>query len=229
MRQQSAADRAFREETRRSALLGQANRVLRDVLRNLRATGLAILPAGQRSEAQGRRRAVDRSQKEKLVDQLHTALSDTVCFVITHQSGMTVAEVTGLRRQMRDAGANFKVTKNRLARLALKGTKFERLSPLFTGPTAIAFSRDPVAAAKVAVEFANKNDKLSIVGGALGEQQLDVEGVKSLATMPSLDELRARLLGMLQTPATRIASLMQAPGAQLARVFAAYGRKGEAA
>ncbi len=119
---------------------------------------------------------MDRSQKEKLVASLHAAISDTACFVITHQSGMTVAEVTGLRRQMRDAGASFKVTKNRLARLALAGTKFEQLSPMFTGPTAIAYSRDPVAAAKVAVEFANKNEKLTIVGGALGSQQLDVGG-----------------------------------------------------
>jgi large subunit ribosomal protein L10 len=172
---------------------------------------------------------VDRSQKEKLIASLHAAISDTVCFVITHQSGMTVAEVTGLRRQMRDAGASFKVTKNRLARLALAGTKFEQLSPLFTGPTAIAYSRDPVAAAKVAVEFANKNEKLTIVGGALGSQQLDSAGIKVLATMPSLDELRGKLLGMLQTPATRIAGVLQAPGGQLARVLAAYAKQGEAA
>jgi len=172
---------------------------------------------------------VDRSQKEKLVASLHAAISDTVCFIITHQSGMTVAEVTGLRRQMRDAGASFKVTKNRLARLALTGTKFEQLSPLFTGPTAIAYSRDPVAAAKVAVEFANKNEKLTIVGGALGSQQLDAAGIKVLATMPSLDELRGKLLGMLQTPATRIAGVLQAPAGQLARVVGAYAKQGEAA
>jgi large subunit ribosomal protein L10 len=172
---------------------------------------------------------VDRSQKEKLIASLHAAISDTVCFVVTHQSGMTVAEVTGLRRQMRDAGASFKVTKNRLARLALVGTKFEQLSPMFTGPTAIAYSRDPVAAAKVAVEFANKNEKLTIVGGALGSQQLDIAGIKVLATMPSLDELRGKLLGMLQTPATRIAGVLQAPAGQLARVVAAYAKQGEAA
>jgi large subunit ribosomal protein L10 len=172
---------------------------------------------------------VDRSQKEKLVGSLHSALSDTACLVVTKQTGLTVAEVTELRRQMRNAGASFKVTKNRLARLALVGTKFERLSPMFTGPTAIAYSRDPVAAAKVCVEFANKNEKLTIVGGALGESQLDAEGVKALASMPSLDELRARLLGMLKTPATRIASVLQAPGGQLARVLAAYAKKGEAA
>lgn len=172
---------------------------------------------------------MDRSQKEKLVANLHAALSDTVCFVITHQAGLTVAEVTGLRRQMRDAGASFKVTKNRLARLALAGTKFEQLSTMFTGPTAIAYSRDPVAAAKVAVEFANKNEKLTIVGGALGSQRLDAGGIKSLATMPSLDELRGKLLGMLNTPATRIAGVLQAPGGQLARVLAAHAKQGEAA
>lgn len=172
---------------------------------------------------------MDRSQKEKLVASLQQALSDTACVVITHQTGMTVEEVTDLRRQMRAAGAGFKVTKNRLARRALAGTKFERLSPMFTGPTAIAFSRDPVAAAKVAVAFANKNDKLRILGGGLNDQQLDVEGIKSLATLPSLDQLRAKLLGLLQTPATRIAAVMQAPGGQIARVLAAHAKAGEAA
>jgi len=172
---------------------------------------------------------VDRSQKAKLVDTLHRALSDTVCVVVTHQNGMTVEEVTTLRRQMRAVGAGFRVTKNRLARRALEGTKFEQLSSMFTGPTAIAFSRDPVAAAKVAVEFANKNDKLRIVGGGLNDQQLDAAGIKSLATLPSLDQLRAKLLGMLQTPATRIASVLQAPGAQIARVLAAHAKQGEAA
>ena len=164
---------------------------------------------------------MDRSNKEKLVAALNASLSDTTCFVITHQRGMTVAEVTQLRGQMRAAGASFKVTKNRLARLALKGTKFEQLSALFTGPTAIAYSRDPVAAAKIAVEFAGKNDKLAIVGGALDRQQLDAAGVKALATMPSLDELRGKLIG-----------LVQAPAAQLARVLSAHAeaeQQGEAA
>ena len=168
---------------------------------------------------------MDRSHKEALVTSLQKSLSDIACIVVTHQTGMTVAEVTDLRRRMRAAGASFKVTKNRLARLALTGTKFERLSPLFTGPTAIAFSRDPVAAAKVAVEFANKNEKLTIVGGGLGDQQLDAAGIKALATMPSLEQLRAKLLGMLQTPATRIAGVLQAPGGQVARVLGAYARK----
>ena len=172
---------------------------------------------------------MDRSQKETLVTSLQQALSETACVVVTHQTGMTVEEVTDLRRQMRAAGASFKVTKNRLARRALAGTKFERLSPMFTGPTAIAFSRDPVAAAKVAVEFANKNDKLRIVGGSLNDQQLDAAGIKSLATLPSLDELRARIIGMLQTPATRVASVLQAPAGQIARVLSAHAKQGEAA
>ena len=172
---------------------------------------------------------MDRSQKEKAVTTLQQSLTDIACVVITQQAGMTVEEVTELRRQMRAAGANFKVTKNRLARRALAGTKFERLSPMFTGPTAIAFSRDPVAAAKVAVEFANRNEKLRIVGGGLNDQQLDVQGIKSLATMPSLDQLRAKLIGMLQTPATRIASILQAPGGQIARVLSAHAKQGGAA
>jgi len=173
---------------------------------------------------------VERSKKEELVASLRQSLSDTACVVVTHQTGLTVAEVTSLRRQMRAAGASFKVTKNRLARLALAGTPFERLSPMFTGPTAIAYSRDPVAAAKVAVEFANRNDKLQIIGGGLGERQLDVEGVKALASLPSLDQLRAKLIGVLQAPASRIAAVLQAPGSQLARVLDAYAKKpGQAA
>lgn len=172
---------------------------------------------------------MERSQKEQLVATLHHALADTVCVVITHQTGLTVAEVTELRRQMRAAGASFKVTKNRLARRALAGTKFEQLSPMFTGPTAIAYSRDPVAAAKVAVEYANRNDKLRIVGGSLGERQLDAAEVKSLATLPSLDQLRAKMVGLLQAPAGRIAAVLQAPGSQLARVLDAYAKKADQA
>ena len=171
---------------------------------------------------------MDRSQKKKLVDSLHDVLSKTELVVITQQFGMTVAEVTTLRRQMREAGANFKVTKNRLARRALEGTKFAKLAPLFKGPTAVAFSTDPVAAAKVAVTYANANEKLTIVGGAMGETLLDPTGVKALATLPSLDELRSRLVGMLQTPATRVAQVLQAPAGQLARVLGAYAKKAEA-
>jgi len=171
---------------------------------------------------------VDRSQKQKLVDSLHDMLAKTELVVITQQVGMTVAEVTTLRRQMREAGAGFKVTKNRLARRALEGTKFAKLAPLFKGPTAVAFSTDPVAAAKVAVTYANANEKLTIVGGAMGETLLDPTGVKALATLPSLDELRGKLVGMLQTPATRVAQVLQAPAGQLARVLGAYAKKAEA-
>jgi large subunit ribosomal protein L10 len=168
---------------------------------------------------------VDRAQKQKLVDSLHGTLMQTELVVVTQQVGMTVAEVTTLRRQMREAGAGFKVTKNRLARRALEGTKFAQLAPLFKGPTAVAYSTDPVAAAKVAVNYANANEKLSIVGGAMGSLLLDSKGIKALATLPSLNELRGKLVGLLQTPATRVAQVLQAPAAQLARVMGAYARK----
>jgi large subunit ribosomal protein L10 len=165
---------------------------------------------------------VERAQKQQVTETLRQDLADTVCVVITHQTGLTVAEVTQLRRQMRNAGARYRVTKNRLVKRALEGTQFETLAPLFTGPTAIAFSRDPVAAAKVAVEYANRNDKLTIIGGGLAGEVMDAAGVKELAGLPSLDELRARLVGLLVAPATRIAGVLQAPAAQLARVLAAY-------
>jgi len=168
---------------------------------------------------------VDRAQKQKVVDSLHETLMQTELVVVTQQVGMTVAEVTTLRRQMREAGAGFKVTKNRLARRALEGTKFAQLAPLFKGPTAVAYSTDPVAAAKVAVNYANANDKLSIVGGSMAGQLLDSKGVKALATLPSLNELRSKLVGMLMTPATRVATVLQAPAAQLARVMGAYAKK----
>ncbi len=172
---------------------------------------------------------MDRSSKETLVGNLHQALAATSCLIVTHHNGLNAAEVSALRGQMRSAGASFKVTKNRLARLALAGTKFEHLAPLFTGPTAIAFSKDPVAAAKAAVEFAGKNDKLKVIGGALDAQALSPDGVKSLATMPSLDELRGKLVGLLQAPASKIAAVLQAPGGQLARVLSAYATQDEAA
>jgi large subunit ribosomal protein L10 len=173
---------------------------------------------------------VDRTQKQQLVETLQQDLTDTVCMVVTHQTGLNVAEVTQLRRQVRSAGASFRVTKNRLARRALAGTPFETLAPLFTGPTAIAFSRDPIAAAKVVVEFANRNDKLTIIGGGLAGRPLDAAGVKELATLPSLDGLRGKLVGLLQAPAARLATIVQAPAAQFARVLAAYAeRSSEAA
>src|SRR6516162_11172806 len=168
---------------------------------------------------------VDRTQKQQLVETLRQVFADAACVVVTHQSGLDVAEATQFRRQVRNAGAGFRVTKNRLARRALAGTAFEPLSPLFTGPTAIAFSRDPVVAAKVVVEFANRNNKLTIVGGGLAGQEMDVAGVRELASLPSLDELRGKLIGLLQAPAAKIASILQAPAGQVARVFAAYAEK----
>ncbi len=172
---------------------------------------------------------MDRSTKSELVGSLHEAMMASACLIVTHQTGLNAGEVTALRQQVRNAGASYKVTKNTLMRLALAGTKFEHLAPLFEGPTAIAYSKDPVAAAKVVVEFAGKNEKLKIIGGGLGETQLNVDGVKALATMPSLDELRGKLIGVLQAPAAKLAALLQAPGGQLARVLNAYATKGEAA
>jgi large subunit ribosomal protein L10 len=165
---------------------------------------------------------VDRTQKQQVVETLQRDLAGTACIVVTHQSGLNVAEVTQLRRQVRDAGASFRVTKNRLAKRAIAGTGFEALSPMFTGPTAIAFSRDPVAAAKVVVEFANRNDKLTIIGGGLAGRQLAADEVKELASLPPLDGLRGKLIGLLQTPATRVAAVLQAPAGHIARVLAAY-------
>lgn len=172
---------------------------------------------------------MDRSEKETLVASLRELFENTTLVVVTHQVGLTVAEASDLRRQMREAGANFRVTKNRLTRLALEGTKFSGLSDLFRGPTAIAFSQDPVAAARVAVAFAKGNEKLTVLGGALEKDLLDQAGVKVLAALPSLDEQRAIFVRLLQTPATRVAGVLQAPAGQLARVMAAYGAKDEAA
>ncbi|MDH5488365.1 MAG: 50S ribosomal protein L10 [Rhodospirillaceae bacterium] len=172
---------------------------------------------------------MDRSQKQELVAELHKTFSDAEMVVVTHYSGLTVTEMEDLRTKMLEAGAGFKVTKNRLTRLALKDTKFEGMTDMFTGPTGIAYSADPVAAARVAVKYAKGNEKFIVVGGALGAEQLDVNAVKALATLPSLDELRGKLVGLLQAPATKIAGVTQAPAGQLARVMGAYASQGEAA
>jgi len=166
---------------------------------------------------------VDRAKKQELVAELQETFESNNLVVVTQQSGLTVSEVSELRKQMREAGASFKVTKNRLAKIALKGTKFENLSDHFTGPTAVAASEDPVAAAKVAVEFANKNEKLQIVCGSLETEALDADAIKALAKLPSLDELRGKIIGLIQAPATKVAGVLQAPSGQLARVFGAYG------
>ena len=164
---------------------------------------------------------MDRSQKADLVAELKDVFADTGVVVVTRNLGLSVAQSSDLRAKMRDAGAQFKVAKNRLAKIALDGTDYSPISEFLVGPTALATSSDPVAAAKVAVEFAKTNDKFEIVGGAMGTTMLDVNGVKALAELPSLDELRGTLIGLLQAPATKIARTVLEPAAQMARLFAA--------
>ena len=168
---------------------------------------------------------MDRSQKAESVAQLNAVFNEVGVVVVTRNLGLSVKQSTDLRTKMRDAGATYKVAKNRLAKLALKDTQYEGLEDLLTGPTALAWSTDPVAAAKAAVDFAKTNDKLEIVGGAMGSTVLDAAGVKALASMPSLDELRAKLIGLVNAPATKVVQLVNAPASKLARVFAAYGDK----
>ena len=172
---------------------------------------------------------MDRARKEELVTELSQSFAEAALVVVTQQTGLTVSESTELRTRMREAGAGYKVTKNRLAKLALAGTTYEQISDLFSGPTAIAYSADPVAAARVAVNYAKENDKLTVVGGAMGDTLLDENAVKALASLPSLDELRSKLVGLLNAPATKVAGVLQAPAGQLARVFGAYANQDEAA
>lgn len=169
---------------------------------------------------------MNRSQKAEEVKNLQTTFQDNELIVVTHYRGLTVEAVTDLRNKLREGGVSYKVTKNTLARLAVKGTAYESITDLFSGPTAIAASKDPVAAAKISVEFAKSNDNLVIIGGSMYGKVLDEAGVKALASMPSLDELRSKIVGMLSTPATRMATVLQAPASQLARVTAAYSEKG---
>lgn len=168
---------------------------------------------------------MDRAQKSEQVAALNRTFTETSVVVVTRNLGMTVAQSTALRVKMLEAGASYKVTKNRLVRIAAEGTPYTTLSDLLTGPTALSTSADPVAAAKVVVEFAKTNDKLEIVGGAMGDTVLDVAGVKALAELPSLDALRAKIVGLIQAPATKVVQIVQAPAGQLARVFAAYADK----
>lgn len=172
---------------------------------------------------------MDRTAKEQLVAKLHRTFADANSVVVSHYLGITAAEATALRRRMRDAGASFRVTKNRLARLALEGTAYEHLSPLFSGPTAIATSQDPVAAARASVEFAKVNQNLIILGGGLKAAPLDAAAVRNLASLPSLDVLRGRLVGLVNAPAAKLARVVQAPAAQIARVLAAFAAADEAA
>ena len=168
---------------------------------------------------------MDRSQKAESVAQLNEVFNEAGVVVVTRNLGLSVADATELRGKMREAGATYKVAKNRLAKRALKDTQYSGLEDLLSGPTALAYSEDPVAAAKAAVEFAKANDNLEIVGGSMGGEQLDEAGVKALASMPSLDELRGKLVGLLNAPATKVAQVVNAPAAKLARVFGAQGAK----
>ena len=168
---------------------------------------------------------MDRSQKAESVAQLNAVFNEVGVVVVTRNLGLSVKQSTDLRSKMREAGGTYKVAKNRLAKLALKDTQYQAIEEYLTGPTALAWSTDPVAAAKAAVDFAKTNDKLEIVGGAMGSTQLNAEGVKALATMPSLDQLRGTIVGLINAPATKIARVVNEPAAKLARVFGAYGAK----
>jgi large subunit ribosomal protein L10 len=168
---------------------------------------------------------MDRSQKTESVAQLNAVFNEAGVVVVTRNLGLSVAQSTDLRAKMREAGASFKVAKNRLARLALKDTDYAGIEEYLVGPTALAYSTDPVAAAKAAVDFAKSNDRLEIVGGSMGSQVLDEAGIKALAAMPSLDELRAKIVGLVNAPATKVVQLVNAPAAKLARVFGAYAAK----
>ena len=167
-----------------------------------------------------------RAQKQASIESVNATLKGAEIALVVHNNGLTVAQMSELRGKMREAGAEFKVSKNRLAKLATKDTQYESLSDLLKGPSAIATSKDPVAVTKSLVEFAKANDKLVIIGGAFGAQKLSAKDVEALSKLPSLNELRAKLIGMLQTPATRIASVLQAPGGQVARVIAAHAKQG---
>ncbi|WP_303782058.1 50S ribosomal protein L10 [Sandarakinorhabdus limnophila] len=168
---------------------------------------------------------MDRAQKAEAVSSLAKTLTETSVIVVTRNHGLTVAQASDLRNKMRAAGASYKVTKNSLARIALEGTPYQPIGGLLTGPIGLATSTDPVAAAKIAVEFAKTTDKFEIVGGAMGSTVLDVNGVKALAELPSLDALRAKIIGLVNAPATKLAQLANAPAAKLARVFSAYAEK----
>jgi large subunit ribosomal protein L10 len=170
---------------------------------------------------------VDRAAKKALVSELNGVFKASNVVVVAHYSGLTVADMQKLRMQMKQVGATVKVAKNRLARIALGGTDVAVVAPLLKGPTVIAFSGDPVAAPKVAVDFAKGHDKFVILGGAMGKTALDTNGVKALAALPSLDQLRATIIGLVQAPATKIARVISAPAAKVARVVQAYAAKSE--
>jgi large subunit ribosomal protein L10 len=186
-----------------------------------------INPAAPVQRAANRRELVDRAAKSELVGALGEVFKTTKVVVVAHYSGLTVAQMQNLRRQMKQAGASVKVAKNRLAKIALEGSDVASIAPLLKGPTLIAFSGDPVAAPKVAVDFARTNERFVILGGAMGKTALDSNAVKALAALPSLDELRAKIVGLIQAPATKIAQVVTAPAAKVARVVQAYASKTE--
>ena len=168
---------------------------------------------------------MDRAQKAESIEALRGVFASSGAVVVTHYLGLTVAEMTDLRGRLRKEGAQIKVVKNRLAQKALNGSAGDAGTALFRGPVAIAFGPDAVSAAKVVTQYAKDNEKFTVVGGLLGEQVLSQDAIKSLATLPSLDQIRAQLIGLVQAPATKIAGVLQAPAAQLARVFNAYATK----
>jgi large subunit ribosomal protein L10 len=168
---------------------------------------------------------VEKTKKTEVVEELKGVFAESGSVVVARYTGLTVAQLNDLRTRMRAAGASFKVAKNRLAMRALQGTPIEGISHLFKGPTGIAYSKDPVAASKVVVGYAKDNAKLVVLGGSVGSTALDAEGVKALATLPSLDELRGQIIGLIQAPATKIAGVLAAPAGQLARVIGAYSTK----
>jgi large subunit ribosomal protein L10 len=170
---------------------------------------------------------MNKTEKKELVESLNKTFTEAESIVVAHYKGLSVDEMNELRGSMREAGARVVVAKNRLVKIALKDTTYEPLTSLFEGQTIIAYSTDPVSAAKVSVNFSNDNEKLVILGGAMGENMLDVDGVKQLSKMPSLDELRGKLIGLISAPATKLATIAQAPASQLARVFGAYAAKGD--
>lgn len=172
---------------------------------------------------------MDRAEKREFVAHMHDAFSNAGAVVVAHYTGLTVSEISAFRAKVREAGGTVKVAKNRLARIALQGTEAEHMADLFKGQTLVVYSADPIAAPKAAVDYAKTNEKLVVIGGAMGATSLDSDGVKALASMPSLDELRAKIVGMISTPATRIAQVVNAPAGQLARVMGAYAQKDEAA
>jgi large subunit ribosomal protein L10 len=193
------------------------------------SAGGATIPAIGKTETGKGANKVDRAQKAEVIDGLTERFGAAGVVVVARYQGMTVADMSKLRSQMRAVGASFKVSKNRLAKRAAEGTSAKPIADLLKGPTGIAFSEDPISAPKVAVDYAKTNPKFVILGGVVGTQFIDAKGVEALASLPSLDELRATIAGMLLQPATKIARILQAPGGQVARVISAYAKKSEAA